>query len=181
MSKAQPRKVDEYEPEEYATARRMYARGYGVGSISVKLERSPKHIRHWVRDVKQGPRQRRRPEPWEIEAARKMRKAGVSIQVIAREFGRSTSTVSYWVRDLPKPAQPEVAPYKVKAQQAQARREERERVRAEKRQRALELYQAGTMSRRAIGREVGISVSTITAWVDEAGLELRVFSSRKLG
>jgi uncharacterized protein YjcR len=181
MSKAQPRKVDEYEPEEYEMARRMYAKGYGVGSISVKLERSPKHIRHWVKDVEQGPRQRRPPEPWEIEAARKMRTDGVSVQVIARQFSRSTSTVRHWVRDLPKPVHPEVAPYKVKAQQAQARREERDRVRAEKQARALALYREGRMSRRAIGREVGASVSTVTAWVDDAGMELRVFSSRKLG
>lgn len=180
MSKAEPRKVDEYEPHEYEMARRMYQKGYGLGLIAVVLERSPKHVRVWVQDLERGPRQRRPAEPWEIEGARKMRAAGASVQAIARKLKRSTETVGYWVRDLPKPAQPKVAPYKARAREARARREAKDRARAEKKARVLALYKEGEMSRRAIGREVGVSVSTVTEWVVEAGLELRTFSSRKL-
>lgn len=177
MSKQQPCARDEFTAEEFEQARRMYAAGHGVVAISVCLERSRKAVAQWVVGLERGALQKRGGEPWEIEAARRMRSEGARLYDIAREMRRSPGTVAYWIRDLPQPVRASCT----RREQQHARRLEADRVRDEKRQRALELYRSGELSRGAIGRQVGVGVSTVTAWVTEAGLELRAFPSTKLG
>ncbi|MFD7835609.1 hypothetical protein [Streptomyces sp. NPDC059761] len=177
MSQSNPRALDDFDPEEFELARRLFRNGHGVISISVRLARSREAIAHWVEGLEQGTLQRRVAEPWEIETARRMRMQGVSAHAIAREMHRSPGTVAYWVRDLPKPVQEGLPRYKRMKQEQHARRLARDKARAEKQIRALELYRAGGMSRGEIGREIGVGVTTVTQWVLAAGLELRTCDS----
>ncbi|MGW7100403.1 hypothetical protein [Streptomyces sp. NPDC054838] len=179
MSRMQTRALDDFSPEEFELARRLFSRGHGVQAISVRLERSSLAVAEWVRDVERGPVQRRMAEPWEIECARRMRAEGVSTHAIAREMRRSPGTVAYWVRDLPKPVRGGSGVSDRRKREQRERQVARNEAQEGKRLLALELYQAGQLSRGAIGRQVGADVSTVTKWVVAAGLELRTLTSRR--
>jgi hypothetical protein len=144
-------------PEDIALARDMYARRYGVGSIATKFQISFERARELVQgvEVTPGPRRRAESDLWEREAARKLANEGKTVAFIARELQRPQQTVRHWVRPG--------------AEEVRAAYAETLTELAEKKKRAIELFDLGIYTVNRVSAKVGSNWSTVEKWLKDSG------------